>query len=182
MTEHDSLTDEHDSLIDDDVIAPYSTDPDRSDSSRLVPEDYEFDISGPEAESDNPDAKDRSARRTSADRPRIIDYAAKKAAASLEAEKSAIRQNMPYTTVNIFLYLAVFFTGIVSCLSPTTLRSYGIQTSTLSVAILLEISVLLILGYFQANYTKRFRYALLACGIITLAEAGILFYFSPLRS
>ena len=89
-----------------------------------------------------------------------------------------LRQHLGYIIVNVAVAVILALTIAAFAFSETLVQTYNIPLYAPPMALLLEIGLLLILAYAQQTYSKRFRLAILISGIITIFEAGILFYFA----
>lgn len=91
---------------------------------------------------------------------------------------AALRPHLGYIAANIAGAGLLILTAIASAFGTMLTQRYNIPPYVPSMALLIEIGLLLMLAYAQQTFSKRFRVAILVSGIITLAEAGILFYYA----
>ena len=89
-----------------------------------------------------------------------------------------LRQHLGYIIANVAGVLLLFLTAVAYAFDKTLEQTYNIPLYVTPMALLMEIGLLLIIAYAQHTYSKRFRLVILISGIITVFEAGILFYYA----
>ena len=97
---------------------------------------------------------------------------------SVEISAGMSRWRQAYIVANVLVALLFILTACTMPLGNDILLEHGIPPYACTCALLAEIGLLLVLGYGQSNYSKRFRIFFLTGGIITILEAGILLYYA----
>lgn len=100
---------------------------------------------------------------------------------SLDPEELRLRtlkERAGYIIVNVTLVLLFLLTAIFALCGDSLMQQFSIPLYVPSVALLLEVGLLLVLGYWQHTYTRRFRWAMVVTGVITLIEAVVIVYYS----
>ena len=107
-------------------------------------------------------------------------YKRESASASYDDDSlnSSWRPHISYIIAHVVLAVLLIISLMVWAFGKGLMQAYGLPMYYPSVAVLTEIGLLLILGYWQLTYTKRFRIGSLISGIITVLEAGVLFYYA----
>lgn len=89
-----------------------------------------------------------------------------------------LRQHLGYIIANVIGAFLIVVTIGALFFGETLEQTYNIPPYVPSMALLLEIGMLLVLAYAQQTYSKRFRLGMLLSGILTILEAGMLFYYA----
>ena len=95
-----------------------------------------------------------------------------------ELRLRTLKDRAGYIILNVVLVVLFLLTSCFALFGTSLMQRFSIPLYVPSVALLLEIGLLLTLGYWQHTYSIRFRWAMVVTGIITIGEALIIIYYT----
>ncbi len=95
-----------------------------------------------------------------------------------DSYQGSSRWRIAYIITNVIMVLLLIITAFVAGLGGQMLEAHHIPRYVGSMVLLIEIGILMILGYYQRSYTKRFRFFSVIGGCVAIIEAGLLYIYS----